>query len=50
MQRGKKIRLLDYWLFIDNSKTDPELIAEGKKNADLIVYSKEKWQLIQQNI
>lgn len=41
---------VDFWLFIDNSKTDPELIAEGKKNADLIVYSNEKWQFIQKTI
>ena len=42
--------VVDYWLFIDNSKTDQDLIAEGKKNADIVVYNSDKWQLIQKNI
>ena len=42
--------VVDYWLFIDSSKTDQDLIAEGKKDAELIVYNSDKWQLIQKNI
>lgn len=38
--------IVNYWLFIDNSKTIQELIAEGKENSDHIVYNKDKWLII----
>jgi predicted ABC-type ATPase len=41
--------IVNYWLFIDNSKTVQELIAEGKENSDPIVYSNDKWLLIQKH-
>lgn len=40
--------LVDYWLFIDNSQADQELIAEGKGITDSIVYNNDKWLFIQQ--
>lgn len=40
-------QVVDYWLFIDNSRTMQELIAEGKENNDLTVYNEEKWLIIQ---
>ena len=42
--------IVDFWLFIDNSKTDQELIAEGRENSDVTIYNQEKWVLIQKNI
>jgi predicted ABC-type ATPase len=39
--------IVNYWLFIDNSKTVQELIAEGKENSDPVVYNNDKWLLIQ---
>ena len=42
--------IVDFWLFIDNSKTDQELIAEGRENSDITIYNQEKWVLIQKNI
>ncbi len=41
---------VDFWLFIDNSKTDQELIAEGKQNVEAIIYNKTKWNIIQKYI
>lgn len=41
--------IVNYWLFIDNSKTVQELIAEGKENSDPIVYNNDKWFLIQKH-
>lgn len=41
--------IVNYWLFIDNSKTVQELIAEGKENSDPIVYNNDKWLLIQKH-
>ena len=40
-------QIVDFWLFIDNSKTEQELIAEGKIDNEVIVYNKEKWATIQ---
>jgi hypothetical protein len=42
--------IVDFWLFIDNSKTDQELIAEGREHSDVTIYNQEKWVLIQKNI
>jgi predicted ABC-type ATPase len=42
--------IVDFRLFIDNSKTEQELIAEGKENSADIIYNKDKWSLIQKNI
>jgi predicted ABC-type ATPase len=42
--------IVDFWLFIDNSKTEQELIAEGKEKSADIIYNKDKWTLIQKNI
>jgi predicted ABC-type ATPase len=41
--------LVNYWLFIDNSRTEQELIAEGKENTEPIVYNTQKWATIQKN-
>lgn len=38
--------IVDYWLFIDNSKTEPKLIAEGKENMQDTIYNKETWHAI----
>lgn len=42
--------IVDFWLFIDNSKTEQELIAEGKENSIDIIYNKVKWNLILKNV
>lgn len=42
--------IVDYWMFFDNSKPDQELIAEGKLGFDKVIYNKEKWLKIQENI
>ncbi len=34
------------WLFIDNSKTEQELVAEGKYSTETIVYNPGKWEFI----
>jgi predicted ABC-type ATPase len=39
--------IVDFWLFIDNSNTKQELIAERKENAEIDIYNKNKWSLIQ---
>lgn len=39
--------IVDYWLFIDNSKTEQELIAEAKENSDPLIYNQNKWSNIQ---
>lgn len=38
--------IVDYWLLIDNSKTQQELIAEGKKDAAAVIQNQDKWLLI----
>ena len=38
--------IVDYWIFIDNSRANQELIAEGKKNEIPTVLNKDKWQII----
>ncbi len=37
---------VDYWMLIDNSKTEPELIAEGRIGEQQEVRSPEKWKTI----
>jgi predicted ABC-type ATPase len=39
--------IVDYWLFIDNSRTESELIAEGKDGSQITVYNDQKWLTIQ---
>ena len=39
---------VDYWLLIDNSQTQPELIAEGQGNVSHKVVDLPKWQTIHQ--
>ena len=40
---------VDYWMFIDNSKTLPELIAEGRMQETDRVNNLQKWNLITKN-
>ena len=40
------VKIVDYWLFIDNSKTDLELVAEGKINEDTAIFNTDKWTII----
>lgn len=42
--------VVNYWLFIDNSKTDQELVAEGNDDGHQVVYNKSKWALITKNV
>lgn len=37
---------VDYWLLIDNSGTEPELIAEGRIEDKLQIANNEKWKII----
>lgn len=37
---------VDYWMLIDNSKTEPELIAEGRMEEQMQVQNLEKWEII----
>ena len=37
---------VDYWMLIDNSKTEPELIAEGRIKEQPQVLNMEKWEII----
>ena len=39
---------VDYWLLIDNSRTQPELIAEGRGTLADAIVDLPKWQLINQ--
>ena len=39
---------VDYWLLIDNSQTQPELIAEGQDSTSCNVVHLPKWQTIHQ--
>jgi len=41
--------VVNYWLFIDNSSTEQELIAEGKENSETNIYNKQKWASILKN-
>jgi predicted ABC-type ATPase len=40
------MEVVDYWLLIDNSKTDQELVAEGKIDDQIVVLNMEKWTII----
>jgi predicted ABC-type ATPase len=42
--------IVDFWLFIDNSKTEQELIAEGKENSTDTIYNHDKWLQIKKLI
>ncbi len=37
---------VDYWLLIDNSRTEQELIAEGKKQSKVTIHNEFKWAQI----
>ena len=37
---------VDYWMLIDNSKTEPQLIAEGRSSKNYQIANEVKWQLI----
>jgi predicted ABC-type ATPase len=37
---------VDYWMLIDNSQTEPELIAEGRSSENYQIANDVKWQLI----
>lgn len=37
---------VDYWMLIDNSQTEPELIAEGRISEEFQIANDEKWKLI----
>jgi predicted ABC-type ATPase len=39
--------VVDFWLLFDNSRTDQELIAEGKWGKLPMVYNAQKWAIIQ---
>jgi predicted ABC-type ATPase len=38
--------IVDYWMVIDNSITEPELIAEGSQSDKQNVHNLEKWKII----
>ena len=38
--------IVDYWIFIDNSSAEQELIAEGKRNEPPIILNQIKWHII----
>jgi predicted ABC-type ATPase len=42
--------VVNYWLFIDNSRPDLELVAEGSNNDSQIVHNKSKWILVTKNV
>lgn len=37
---------VDYWLLIDNSKTKPEVIAEGHGNGEYQIKNQIKWAIL----
>lgn len=37
---------VDYWMLIDNSQTEPQLIAEGRGSKNCQITCEAKWQLI----
>ena len=37
---------VNYWMLIDNSRTEPELIAEGRYSEGVQIVNEEKWLLI----
>lgn len=37
---------VDYWLVIDNSKTEPEVIAEGDRNGRYQIQNPKKWVML----
>ena len=41
---------VDYWMLIDNSGTEPELIAEGRNSEEHQIVNTEKWSLIKKLI
>jgi len=38
--------IVDFWMLIDNSKTEPELIAEGRITEKGAIYNLNKWEAI----
>lgn len=41
---------VDFWMLIDNSGTDPELIAEGKGGGEIHLQNIDKWNFINKQI
>ncbi len=37
---------VDYWMLIDNSQTEPELIAEGRISEEFQILNEQKWHII----
>ena len=38
--------VVDYWMLIDNSQTEPQLIAEGRNSENCQIVNEVKWRLI----
>lgn len=41
---------VDYWMLIDNSQTEPELIAEGRTSQSIQIQNLVKWKIINNSI
>jgi predicted ABC-type ATPase len=41
---------LDYWMLIDNSGVNQELVAEGKIGEDSTIHNQPKWEIIKKKI
>lgn len=44
------ISACDYWLVVDNSDQEPELVAEGETNLPDIIYNTDIWNIIKQQV
>ncbi len=42
--------MVDYWMLIDNSKTEADVIAEGQGNQQEAVHNPDKWTIIKKFI
>ena len=41
---------VDFWLLVDNSKKEPEVIAEGNRQNNTVIYNNDKFSLIKRLI
>jgi predicted ABC-type ATPase len=41
---------VDFWLLVDNSKKEPEVIAEGNRENNTVIYNNDKFSLIKRLI
>ena len=41
---------VDYWMLIDNSRIEPELIAEGRSREGSQILNEEKWQKLLKHV